>query len=258
MFTYSKYNAAFADSGARTFSLRRAGFIFFGLTSGVLMLLFGLDWAKSQPIFVLENILVLGNHFVGSKEILQLAKIESEKHLFDIDLRAVESRIEQHQLVKAATVSRRLPGSIVIAIFERQPLGVLDGVAIDGEGKRLTKLRAKTFATLPRIFDLEYSGALDANPKLKNILVFLGFMKSRHTSLYDRISKISYSQNQGVYFYLSPTNTKIVVGNEDFEDRLENFLKTWSYLETRVEIDNIEYCDLRFNQQVVVKATGKS
>jgi cell division protein FtsQ len=258
MVTYSKYNAAFADRSAKTFSFRRAGFIFFGLTTGVLMLLFALDWAKSQPIFVLENILVEGNHFVGSKEILQLAKIESKKHLFEIDLLAVESRIERHPLVKKATVSRRLPGSIVVNICEREPLAELDGLAVDYEGKRLTKLSIKTLDVLPEIFELEYSGARDANPKLKTILAFLSFLKIRYAEVYNRISKISYSQNQGVYFHLSPANAKVVVGDEDFEARLENFLKTWDYLETRNQIANIEYFDLRFNQQVVVKATGKS
>ncbi|HEX9653009.1 MAG TPA: FtsQ-type POTRA domain-containing protein, partial [bacterium] len=104
------------------------GFVFFIATSGLLVVLLTIDWAKTQSVFKFETIAVEGNHFVSDAEVKQLAKLDSERSLFEIDLAAVEKRVAKHQLIKGVNVSRRLPGTMVIKILERQPLAVIHGV----------------------------------------------------------------------------------------------------------------------------------
>lgn len=263
MLNYSKYglNHSAVTVKVNTFSVRRAGFVFLAITTSALILLFVIEWAKKQSVFAFEEIIVAGNRFISANEIRQLAKVDSKQKLFEIDLNAIEVRVEKHQLVKKATVSRRLPGSIVVEIIERQPIAVLDGakrIAIDEDGKLLTKLSSKHAAACPLITGVNYSGKLSDFPEMQHILEFLRFAKMNEKNLYVQISKILYSQNSGVCFYLMPSKVKVVVGNEDFAARTSNFFVLWNHLEKENRLSAIEYLDLRFNQQVVVRATRKS
>ena len=263
MLNYSKYglNHSAVAVKVKAFSLRRAGFVFLAITTSALILLFAIEWAKKQTVFAFENIIVEGNHFVSATEIRQLAKIDSKQKLFEIDLNAIEARVQKHRLIKEAKASRRLPGSIVIKTVERQPVAILDGAnrtIIDDEGKLLTKLSLKEASTCPLITDLDYSGKLSESPEMKQVLNFLSLVKSHQERLYEQISKISYSQNYGVYFYFAPSKIKVVVGDEDFAVRTSNFFIVWNHLEKGNRLTPIEYFDLRFKQQVIVKAPGKS
>ncbi len=263
MLNYSKYgiNHSTLAVKVKTFSLRRTGFVFLGITTSALLFLFAIEWAKKQSLFAFEDIIVEGNHFVSANEIRQLAKIDSKHRLFEIDLKAVAQRVEKHQLIKEAKVSRRLPGSIVIKAFERQPIAIFAGarpIAIDDEGKLLTKLSLKQAGKCPLITDVDYSGKLSDHPEMMSILDFLRFARNHQENLYGQISKIFYSQNHGICFYLAQSKIKVVLGDEDFAQRTSNFFTVWNHLEKQRKLTSVEYFDLRFKQQVIIKANRKS
>lgn len=257
MLNYSKYNREL-DEAKNGGKLRRAGFIFFGVTSGLLLVLLTIDWAKTQSVFDFENIIVEGNHFLSESEVTQLAKIDTKKNLFEIDLRAVEERVAKHQLVREVRVSRRLPGSIVIKVVERQPLAVINRTPIDAEGRLLTRLNLKSENEYPLITNITYSGKISEKLEIQRILDFLSFAKHHQLEFYKQIEKISHSKKHGVYFYVTGSKAKIIFGDENFADRTSNFLTVRDHLQNEGKTAAVEYFDLRFQQQVIVKAAGKS
>jgi cell division protein FtsQ len=256
MLDYSLYSIPATRAGKGSFSLRRAGFIFLGATTGLLIVLLTIDWAKTQSVFDFKNILVKGNDSLSETDVKQLAKIDAHQSVFDIDLKSVENKIAKHQLIKEARVSRRLPNAIMIEIVERKPLATINGVPIDDGGILLTKLILKEDDLYPTITDIKYTGKINGKPEMKQVLSFLDFAKNHQPRLYQQISRISFSESHGIYFF-TQSNIKVIVGGEDFVVRASNLVTVMSYLTVENNNSDIDYFDLRFNQQVIVKATGK-
>jgi len=89
---------------------------------------------------MLTAIRVEGNRAVMTSEIFSIAKIDRSQKFYDIDLRAIAARIEQHPVVRSVAIEREVnPNALVIKVYERQPRAIV--IAEEGE---------------PAIIDAEY------------------------------------------------------------------------------------------------------
>jgi cell division septal protein FtsQ len=75
--------------------------------------------------FRVEQIQIHGNHLVATDQIADLAKVQKGVSLFHVPVAAVRTRIEAHPWIRSAMVQRRLPDTIEITIFEREPVAAV-------------------------------------------------------------------------------------------------------------------------------------
>ncbi len=87
----------------------------------LLLFAFGVYLFIHSDFFTIENVEVTGNVRVGKDAILHLGDIEIGSNLFMLDTRLTEKYIEIHQLIKDATIHRKIPSTIEIEIQEREP-----------------------------------------------------------------------------------------------------------------------------------------
>ena len=92
------------------------------------LLLFGVlvnyasKWSQLSGDFDLTATEIRGNDILGQDEIIDLAKVPFAQSLANIDLKAIQRRVEKHSYVKGARVSREFPKKIYIDVVERQPI----------------------------------------------------------------------------------------------------------------------------------------
>jgi len=87
----------------------------------------------------------------------------------------------------------------------------------------------------------------------KSVVSFLKSSFDLSKFVYYQISEVRMNDNKEIVVYLINNSTKIFIGKEDFEKKivvLENFLKQNS---DDLEFKNVEYIDLRFDKNVIVK-----
>jgi len=124
-----------------------------------LVLLTGFILLRS-PLFEVRNIKVLGNQLLEESKIISLSEIATGSNIFKIDLAEAKDKLKLIPLVKEAKVTRSLPGTVVIAIEERIPVGILptgEGfIEIDGEGVYLRKASIST-PGLPLVTGVDFS-----------------------------------------------------------------------------------------------------
>ncbi|MFQ5753413.1 MAG: cell division protein FtsQ/DivIB, partial [bacterium] len=94
--------------------------------------------------------------------------------------------------------------------------------------------------------------------ELNNILNYLRFIKTNQFTLYSEISEISYSPKMGIYFYLTEGTIPVFMGEQDFEQKGSNLLAVLNILNKEKKLSEIEYFDLRFKGQVIVKEIVRS
>jgi cell division protein FtsQ len=103
----------------------------------------------------LRHLEVVGTSNLTRAQVVRLAALSSSTNVLWFDAGAVERRLESDPWVATATVSRRLPGTILISVIERAP------VAMIRDGMGFTLLAADGVAL----------GTVNINPTLPEILV---------------------------------------------------------------------------------------
>jgi cell division protein FtsQ len=99
--------------------------------------------ASFTPIFEAEQVLVLGNVHLRARQVRRISGLSIGTNVLHADLDAAERRLERDGWIARATARRELPGTIVVEVLERTPVGTFmaddrpalvmsDGTVLDG------------------------------------------------------------------------------------------------------------------------------
>jgi len=103
-----------------------------GMFAGGLVL--AADWLPDAlaelEFFRARDYRVDGVRLLDEKQVLAAAAISPFVSVFD-DLTSIELRLEQHPLIRRAQVTAELPGTLVVTIEERTPVGFVAGPVLE-------------------------------------------------------------------------------------------------------------------------------
>jgi cell division protein FtsQ len=124
----------------------------------------GLVGATYTSLFAADAIRVRGIHHLTKGEVLRLSGLERGVNVFHLDAGAIEARVERDPWVARATLTKELPGTVILTIRERVPVAVVN----DGTVERLVAgdgglLGIGAPPTLPRI--VAEAGATTTDPE---------------------------------------------------------------------------------------------
>jgi cell division protein FtsQ len=133
------------------------------VAAAALIVAAGLVAATYTPLFAADAIRVRGAHHLTKAEILRASGLERGVNVFHLDADAIEARIEREPWVAEATLTKELPGTLVVTIRERVPVAVVN----DGSVERLVAddgglLGIGAPSNLPRIVADEGATTTDA------------------------------------------------------------------------------------------------
>jgi cell division protein FtsQ len=136
-----------------------------------------LDRAAVAAGFTVQEVFVVGRVETGAEELRAAVGAERGDSMLAFDPEAARARLLRLGWVKDATVRRRLPNAIDVAVVERRPFALWqeDGrlALVDREGEVITRRRLDRFARLPLVVGEEAArhaapliDALALQPKL--------------------------------------------------------------------------------------------
>ncbi len=130
----------------------------------------GPGWVRAQlsalRLFRIETVQVNGNRVLTSADVLATAGLRTGESLVGLDLAAARARLVAHPRVREASLRRRLPGTIVVEIVEREPWAIVradrDYLA-DAEGAIISEVVSGSRSDLPVLTGVEaVAGVLTA------------------------------------------------------------------------------------------------
>lgn len=253
MLVYSRYsNPTRRRRRIRFTASKRTGLTCLYVTTTIVILLQIATWLNAEEIFALNEIIVQGNKLLSDKQVLSLVETETSANLFNFDLRAMAAKITAHPYVKQASVSRRLPDDLVIQVVEETPLALMNNgqMQLIGEaGQSLPYASKFQYTDYPVV---NYKA--DENKGLTAILSYLRDCKQHQFLLYSQISEISYSDEIGVYFYLTKTGIPVIVGHAQDRNQGKHLLQVLTILKNNKMLAEVKALDLRYRNQVVIKS----
>ncbi len=113
---------------------------------------------QETDLFVVRKIEITGNRFLNREDILSRLNLKLNQPFNKINLDGLAQKILENKYVRAVSVTRNLPGTLIIDIQERQPILYLidkNIYMVDDSGIILKKLPAMPMNNIPVVTGLK-------------------------------------------------------------------------------------------------------
>jgi cell division protein FtsQ len=244
-------------------SSRKLKFGFLGLLllAGGLVVFANL-WKSNLKV---KRVTIEGNRIVETAEITQLIKVPKNTQLQDVDLMAVRRDILSHHFIKDAVVERDLPATLKVTIKERVPLAIINTTEIlylDEDGVVLPHSMSKQLFDLPVLTGMPEGisltpGTLIKHPDIQEALQILATSRLVNKELYHMISEVRLRNGGDIVLYAAEWGVPIIFGRGEIANKLVRLESFWNSAVRERGFDNLQYVDLRFDDQVVVRWNKK-
>jgi len=219
-------------------------------------------WKSSLQV---RHIVIQGNRIVETAEVLRLVRMQKNAQLHDVDLMGVRKAVLSHHFIKDAVVERDLPATLKITVTERAPLAIVNGAEIlylDEEGIVLPHSISKQLFDLPVLTGVSPDvalapGTMIHNADVQEALAILATSKLVGKELYHMISEARLRNGGDIVLYGAERGVPIIFGRGNIADKLVRLEAFWNDVVREQGSDKLQYVDLRFDDQVVVRWNQK-
>ena len=139
---------------------------------------------RRLSFFRVRRVEILGTRYTSPAELLERLRVDTTRSVWD-PLEPFAARIRTHAQVDSVTVTRRLPGTLVVQVRERHPVALVNAPgglrAVDERGRRLPLDPSRTPVDAP---------VVTAAPRDTMVYHLLGAMQREAPALYARLSTI--------------------------------------------------------------------
>ncbi len=206
-----------------------------------------------------------GNRIVEANELFQLAHVKRGTAMYDVDLKAVQRNLMSQCYVKEAVVERDLPSTIQLTVTERTPIALVnipDFVYLDEDGVLLPHSISKELFDLPVLSGMSIAQPVSYGTRVHDAhaleaLRILKGAKVVDSDLYHLISEIQIRSDSEMVFYTAEDGVPIVFGKGNIADKLVRLDAFWNQVIRQRGLQNLQYVDLRYDDQVVVRWSTK-
>ncbi len=238
--------------------IRWARFIFWLVAGTVVMVSTLFAWHRTEEFLIKDNrfriveaddlagqspdLLVEGIHYASASQIRHIFAEDFGRSLYLVPIQERRKQLLQIDWVEEATLSKIWPKTLKVRIHERTPVAFVhlrpnpkDGMSrfalIDRDGYILRPRVAAKF-TLPVITGIRESEQLeDRRARVRRVLAML----KEAGPLSEQISEINVADpnNLIVAEHVDDGVVNLMLGDENYSERLQNFLSNYSEIHTK-------------------------
>lgn len=202
-------------------------------------LLYAYRFFTATPYFAIKTVEIQGNSRLESREILEMAGLETGGNSLAVSLDEVKASVAANPWIKDVSVTRVLPDSMIIRVEERTPAfwmhykGTL--YYADVEGRLVAPVTTDGFIPLPAL-EVE-TGAEDAISALPVLVKSL--QQSRLPFDLGVVAWVRLSTSKGIEVFVESTGLKLSIGLEDWAKNIQRLELTLADLVRRGELEQI-------------------
>jgi cell division protein FtsQ len=139
---------------------------------------------RRLDFFRVRRVEVLGARYTSPTDLIDRLRVDTTRSVWD-PLEPLAARVRTHAQVESVTVTRRLPGTLVVRVVERHPVALVEAPgglrAVDERGRRLPLDPSKTPVDVP---------VVTAAPGDTMVYHLLGEMQREAPALYAKLSSV--------------------------------------------------------------------
>lgn len=238
---------------------RKRVYVYFFLLVALVFSIFTVKTQWQNHLRV-KHVIVEGNHILSSDEVVRLMKLPPGVSMFDVDLTILQKNILANSFVKEAVIKRDSPSMLRVILEERKPSAIIVAenlYCIDNDCILLPYLVSSETYDLPVISGIDSFAVLRIGQQVRNhdvreALEILKAAKAINMELFHIISEVRLRKGGDIILYSFEHGTPIIFGKGDVAKKMVKLDAFWQQLLRKNDSDNIQYIDIRFDDQVVV------
>lgn len=215
---------------------------------------------ENLSAFQLKEIMLSGNQILSRAEVFSLFNLQNnESRLLRVDEDIIVKKLLQSPHIKTAVAVYSLPSTLRITIGERQPVAFIYGRGlnlIDNEGVLIPVPKKSICWNLPFITGVtDPLGALGEKTQVKQVMTavrILDYLQFINSPLNQIISEISIDKNT-IRLRLIKGGALVHLDTNYYQDNLFVLSQYFKHYLNWNRLTVIEYFDLRFKDQLVIK-----
>jgi cell division protein FtsQ len=210
------------------------------------------------PALALARVEVVGAQRVSADEVRQLSGLAIGVNVLRLDLGRAAQSLAENPWIRSASLKRRWPASVEIAIEERRPAAAVDlGGRLylaDDRGEIFKRASAQDGLDLPFLSGLSRARFVSDRAAVEaQILASLTLLGDLAPADLREASEVHWDLDLGVTLYLGPDAVAVHLGESDFEGKLERYARARSELDRRhLKISSISLDDRVHPERVSV------
>ncbi|MDP3790602.1 MAG: FtsQ-type POTRA domain-containing protein [Candidatus Omnitrophota bacterium] len=248
-----------AIEGLKEYLIKKVGIIIVSVVSVALVWALTTAFFEKSDYFRLRAVETKGAQDASLAGIRNdILKQYKDRNLFRIDIKAIAKSIEpKYPDAKEIAVKRVLPDKLLLDLKFRRPVALLGNgqvYPIDREGVILVNINSMKLKDFPIIrgIDPRLAGKSYKKNESKNLVVALNLLDEiRRTRFLEKynVRLVDAGDVKSLSFYLGDGGPAVIIGHEDFRERLAVLKDTLR--DPRLVLEKINYIDVRFNNVAI-------
>ncbi|MCB9480231.1 MAG: FtsQ-type POTRA domain-containing protein [Desulfobacteraceae bacterium] len=215
--------------------------------------IFAHDMITKTSEFPVNQINIKGNTVLTDNEICKIAGFREFENIFKINISVSRLKLEKNPWIKTAKVKRTLPATIEIEIIEEKPCAKInfkDNFILNFQGELFKKLEKKDEdLNIPEITGISYR---DLTQKNYFFYLVMDIVKQKNI-IFANNSIIHLDKDIGISLFNTDSFNEIVLGFNDFEQKIRNLNLIRHYVTQKFDGMKIEKIDLSNKNRVILK-----
>lgn len=207
----------------------------------VLVVLVSPLWLRRLDYFTVRRVEVVGARYVIPNTLLERLAIDSSMNIWE-SLDPYVERVKGHPQVRDASLSRKLPGTLILRIVENMPVAFVNTSSglqpLDRDGRELPIDPSKTPLDLPIVAKKDSA-----------VLRLLDAMKSGSPAMFARVSEVRWDDRGGLRVLLSGMTVR--AAPDCTWERFSEIIVVEEDLAKRGQ--RAQELDLRYRDQIVAR-----
>ncbi len=234
-------------------------YVYFGLLSAIILAAFAAKtkWEDHVPV---KQIAVEGTSIISKDEIVRLMNIPPGVSMYDLDLTVLEKNILTNSFVKNVVINRDAPSLLRVRIEERKPSAIIvagELYYIDDEAIVLPYVASSETYDIPVITGVDSLALMRVGQKLRTqdvqeALEIIRAARETNAELFHNISEVSLRKGHDMILYSFESGIPIIFGKGDAAKKMVKLDAFWQKFLQGDDMKEIQYIDIRFDDQVVV------
>jgi cell division protein FtsQ len=216
-------------------------------------------YVKTSPRFAVTDIVVTGTHRRSPEEIANVAELTTGVNIFGVDTGRARTRVLSDPWVKDATVEKKLPGKIAVAVIEKEPAVLVasgETYLYTRDGQPIKALEARDPSDFPIVTGLSAQTLVDDREGAARMIKGgLDFAESyERTGLGQRapVEEIHYEKDGAMSVVVGKSGTVLALGHAPFKRKLDQAVRIFAELDRRGQKPDTLYLDNEAHPERVV------
>jgi len=209
------------------------------------------NWGEPWRV---ERVEVLGAERLSGREVAEAAGVAPGAAWNMVEPERTRRALAEHAWVADARVARLPGGTLVLEVREREPMAVIEArsgpLGVDVEGRPFAVLEADEAEALPRLKCASAPPPGQPDERLAQAIRVARSLPERGLDLPEEIAVGDERDPEGVVLRLPGLSARVVLGTEEFDERLGVLAELLAQRKSEVEASS--QIDLRFAGQAVL------